>query len=251
MEKLPLHIRKMNDPFFEFNKTIIDATHDLVIAYKPNTAFYEALGTIGLHQLKLTCDYIKHTYPEVLIILDAKRADIGNTNQGYVTFAFDLLDADMITLHPYLGKEAMLPFLQRKDKGSIFLCKTSNTGSNEFQSLEVGNRPLYQHIAQEISEKWNENKNCLLVVGATYPNELKKVRELVGDMPILVPGIGAQGGDLQNTLDAGLTINHNGLIISSSREIIYAGNDSNFAEESRKKTEMLWTEMNTSSIPLH
>lgn len=221
-EKLPNSVSSLPHSQFEFNKTIIDATHDIVCCYKPNTAFYEARGADGITDLKMTCDYITENYPEVVILLDAKRADIGNTNKGYVSFAFDYLQADAITLHPYLGKEAIQPFLDRSDKGCIILCRTSNPGGGELQDLQINNEPLYMHIAKIVSQDWNGNNNCLLVVGATYPEELKKIRAVASDMTFLIPGIGAQGGDLENTLRSGLKQDKKGLIISSSRAIIFA-----------------------------
>lgn len=205
---------------FKFNKKIIDQTVDIVCAYKPNSAFYEAKGAKGIEELKKTFDYIRKKHSYVPIILDAKRADIGNTNEGYVKFAFEYLNADAITLHPYLGREALLPFLNQKAKGCFILCKTSNTGAGEFQN--IGN--LYLTVATNVFKEWNFNKNCGLVVGATYPKDLSKVRNIVKDMPILVPGIGAQGGDLEKTLKAGLTREKSGLIINSSRGIIFAEN---------------------------
>ena len=207
-----------------FNKTIIEATHDLVCSYKLNTAFYESIGHEGINALKDTCDYLVQKYPEIPIIVDAKRADIGNTNKGYVQFIFTYLRADAVTLHPYLGEEAIRPFLDCKDKGIIILCRTSNPGAGEFQDLLVDGKSLYKIVAENVANKWNTNKNCLLVVGATYPNELKEVRKIVGDMTLLVPGIGAQGGDLEATLKAGLNSKKQGLIINSSRGIIFAEN---------------------------
>lgn len=209
---------------FKFNKKIIDQTYDLVCAYKPNSAFYEAHGAKGIEELKKTFNYIQKNYPNIPTVLDAKRGDIGNTNEGYVKFAFDYLNADAITLHPYLGKEALNPFLEHKEKGCFILCKTSNPGSGEFQNFGENNNPLYLKVAKNVYENWNYNKNCCLVVGATYPRELAKIRKIVGNMIILVPGIGAQGGDLGKTLKAGLTKQKSGLIINSSRGIIFAEN---------------------------
>ncbi len=215
---------------FLFNKTIIEATHDLVCSYKLNTALYESIGHEGIKALKDTCDYLIKKYPEIPIIIDAKRADIGNTNNGYVQFVFTYLGADAVTVHPYLGEEAIRPFLQCKDKGIIILCRTSNPGAGEFQDLYLSDgrlqdrKLLYQIIAENVVNKWNANKNCLLVVGATYPDELREVRKIVGDMTILVPGIGAQGGDLEATLKAGLNSKKQGLMINSSRGIIFAKN---------------------------
>jgi len=232
--KLPASITSVENPIFEFNKAIIDATADLVCAFKPNSAFYEAYGTKGIKQLKLTTDYIKQRYPEVPIILDAKRADIGNTNDGYASFIFDYLAADAVTLHPYLGMEALEPFFSRKDKGLIILCRTSNPGAAEFQDLMIENMPLYQHIAHQVAKQWNDNNNCLLVVGATYPKEMKIIRGIVGqEMTLLVPGVGAQGGDVAATMQAGLGANGQGLIMSSSREILYASANEDFAEAAR------------------
>lgn len=216
LEKLPDHLKNDKTPQFTFNKAIIDATHDLVCAYKPNSAFYEARGAQGITELKMTCDYIREKYPEIVLILDAKRADIGSTNTGYVSFAFDWLGVDAITLHPYLGKDAILPFLERKEKGSIILCRTSNPGAGEFQDI------MYKTVAEHVVKEWNYNGNCALVVGATYPEELAIVRRIVGDMPILVPGVGAQGGDIEQTMKAGLDSKKAGLIINSSRNIIFA-----------------------------
>lgn len=214
-----------------FNKAIIDATSDIVFAYKPNTAFYEAQGAKGIESLKQTCEYIRKKDPESVIILDAKRADIGNTNLGYVDFAYKYLDTDAITLHPYLGREALSLFLDISDKGSIILCRTSNAGSSEFQD------DTFMRVASSVSQSWNQKGNCMLVVGATYPEEIAKVRQIVGDdMWFLVPGIGAQGGDLQKTLSGGLTRNNDGVIINSSRGIIFASSGDDFADAARQKT---------------
>lgn len=230
IDKLPLHLQSSDAPLFDFNKAIIDATAEFVCAYKPNSAFYEALGPSGIEQLKQTVDYINQTYPTIPTILDAKRADIGNTNEGYTAYAYDYLQADAITLHPYLGSEALEPFLRHKDKGQVILCRTSNPGAGEFQDSIVDNVPLYEHIAKNVRDTWNSNGNCLLVVGATYPTEMKSIRDIVGqDMIFLVPGIGAQGGDIGEVMKAGLGSNRRGLIISSSRDIMYAGNGEDFA----------------------
>ena len=201
---------------WEFNQKIIDQTNDLVCAYKPNFAFYEALGVKGWDNLKKTVEYLQRYHSGVVTIADAKRADIGNTNNGYATAIFDELKFDAVTVNPYFGKEALQPFLDRKDKGIIILCKTSNPGSGEFQDL------IWEKVAKNVTKEWNKNKHCLLVVGATYPAELKKVREIVGEMTLLVPGIGAQGGDVEKTVKAGLNSKKAGMIINSSRGIIFA-----------------------------
>lgn len=214
----------LDQHLFSFNKKIIDQTYDLVCAYKPNSAFYESYGNDGIKELKTTCDYIRKNYPEIPIILDAKRADIGSTNVEYAKYAFDWLEVDAITLHPYLGGEALLPFLNHKDKGCIILCRTSNPGGGEFQDLLVGDTPLYQIVVKKVVREWNKNKNCLMVVGATYPKELKEIRKIAGDMTFLVPGIGAQGADVEKTVRAGLNSKKQGLIINSSRAVIFSKN---------------------------
>lgn len=236
IDRIPAFFKSESDAQYLFNKAIINATHDLVCAYKPNSAYYEANGSEGIRALKMTCDYIRKQHPEIPIILDAKRADIGTTNEGYVHYAFDYLKADAITLHPYLGYEAIEPFLHHADKGCIILCKTSNPGAAEFQDLTINNEPLYQIVARKVSKEWNNNNNCMLVVGATYPQELAKVREIVGDMTLLVPGIGAQGGDVEKTLKAGLNSRGQGMIINSSRTILFASNGKDFAKKAREET---------------
>lgn len=215
---------KVSGSQFEFCKKIIDETNEFAAAYKLNSAFFEARGDQGWRELKQTIDYIKAKCPDIFTILDAKRADIGNTNNGYVTAIFDWLGFDAVTLHPYLGEEAVMPFLERKDKGSIILCRTSNLGASELQDLEVEGKPIWQIVAERVSEVWNKNGNCMLVVGATYPEEMKKIREITGEMTFLVPGIGAQGGDLGAVMKAGLNSEGLGLIINSSRGIIFADN---------------------------
>lgn len=243
--KLPQHIRESKQPFFTFNKAIINATHDLVCCYKPNSAFYEALGQKGIGELKKTCDYLQNTYPEIPIILDAKRGDIGSSNEGYVAYVFDYLGADAVTLHPYLGREALQPFLQRKEKGCIILCKTSNPGSGEFQDIVVQKQPLYKLLAKKIVREWNTNNNCLMVVGATYPQELSEVRKIAKNMTFLVPGIGTQGGDIGQAVRAGLTNKNDGIIIASTREIIYAASGKDFAQKARAKALEMQTMINT------
>ncbi len=238
--------RSREGALFTFGRAIVDATHDLVCAYKPNSAFYEAQGDEGLHALTKIVHYIKDTYPAIPVILDAKRADIGSTNLGYVTSAFDILDVDAITVHPYLGKEALAPFLARKEKGIIVLVKTSNPGSGEFQDLQVGEarEPLYQVVAKHVARYWNTNGNCAIVVGATYPTELQRIRTIVGDIPILIPGIGAQGGDVAATVHAGKDSRNWGIIINSSRSIIYASNEQDYGQAARSATIELNAEIN-------
>jgi len=234
------------DIIFDFNREIIEVTHDLVCAYKPNAAFYEAQGDQGLRALAKTVKHIKENYPDITVILDAKRADIGSTNNGYVQAAFDQLGVDAITIHPYLGKEAMQPFLDRQDKGIIVLARTSNPGAGEFQDLLVGQaqEPLYLAVARQVADSWNTNGNCAVVVGATYPRELAQIRDIVEDMPILIPGIGAQGGEVEATVNAGKDSRAQGMIINSSRGIIFASKGADFAATARKATEQLREEIN-------
>ena len=223
--------RAVEDALFHFNREIIDATHDLVCAYKPNAAFYEAQGEAGWRALFQTVGYVRETYPHIPVILDAKRGDIGSTNTGYVRSAFDYLGVDAITVHPYLGREALAPFLARREKGIIVLVRTSNPGAGEFQDLAVGpeQEPLYMVVARRVAQEWNSYGNCAIVVGATYPDELRRVRALVGDMPILIPGVGAQGGEVAATVRAGRDSRGWGMIISASRSIIFASRGSDFA----------------------
>jgi len=237
LEKTPSSIKKKKYSLFEFNKVIIKATADLVCAYKPNSAFYEAEGAWGIEQLKMTCDFLKKNYPEIPIILDAKRADIGSVNEGYVKYAFDYLGVDAITLHPYLGKEALEPFLEKKDKGFFILCKTSNPGAFELQNLIVGKKPIYQTIAQKVMKDWNKNNNCMLVVGATYPKELNTIRKIVGRMTLLVPGVGTQGGSIKEVVINGQNNQGKGIIINISRSIIYS-------KDPKKETEKIRQEIN-------
>lgn len=239
IDKIPHHLRSVQHPFFEFNKAIIDATHDLVCVFKPNSAFYEAQGPKGIEELHMTCEYLQQNYPEIPIILDAKRADIGSTNKGYVAFAYEYLKVDAITLQCYFGGESLKPFLDYADKGSIIMCKNSNPDSSEFQNLEIDGKPLYKVIAQHFAKKWNYNNNVMLVIGATYPDELSEVRNIVGDMTLLVPGVGAQGGDVEKTVKAGLNSQRKGMVINSSRGIIYAGSGEDFVLKAREEAQKL------------
>ncbi len=244
LDKIPQHVKKMYDGnirvSYQFNKAIVDATKDLVSAYKPNLAFYMSMGIDGIAALQNICRYIKENTPNVPIILDAKYGDIGNTNEHYAKFAFDYIGADAVTVHNYMGSEAMKPFLDRKDKGIIVLCKTSNGGSGEFQDAYVmidanRNKPMNEIVAATVVNKWNYNGNCMLVVGATYPKELKTIREIIGDMPILAPGIGKQGGAIDDVIANGMDSKGQGLIINSSRDIIFASSGKDFAEVARNK----------------
>jgi len=233
IERIPKRFQKSQTPQYDFNRWIIDQTHPYVSAYKPNTAFYEARGAQGWHELELTMTYLRHKHPDIFTVCDAKRADIGNTNQGYVQAIFDHLGFDAVTLQPYLGKEALQPFLDRADKGCIILCRTSNPGSGELQSLKTDGKPLWQLIAERVYSDWNTNNNCMLVVGATYPDELRQIRTLVGNMTLLIPGIGVQGGHLEATVKYGVNRNGMGIMINSSRGIIFSDDPAQAARELR------------------
>jgi orotidine-5'-phosphate decarboxylase len=245
MDMLPKRLRSVDGPFFTFNKAIIDAVAEVICAFKPNSAFYEARGADGIAELKQTCDYIREKYPELPIILDFKRGDIGNTNNHYTKFAFDYLQVDAVTVQPYQGRQAVQPFLDRKDKGIMVLCRTSNPGSEEFQDLIVNGHKMYLEVAQNVRDEWNANGNCQLVVGATDPEAMAEIRQLAGDdMVFLVPGLGAQGGEPGPTVKAGLNKASTGLIINSSRDIIYASDGQDFAEAARSAATSARDEIN-------
>jgi orotidine-5'-phosphate decarboxylase len=228
-------------PILDFNKAIIEATKDLVCAYKLNMAFYEAAGLKGMEALEKTIQVIPK---DIVIILDGKRNDIGNTAQKYAQSLFETLKADAVTVNPYLGKDGVAPFLEYKDKCSFILCRTSNPSAGDFQDLVVSHAPLYQIVARKIRE-WNGNENCGAVVGATYPEELKTVRAILGEsIPILIPGVGKQGGDVEQTVRNGTNSKKEMALINSSREIIFAGDKPDFAEQSRRKAEAVRDEIN-------
>ena len=229
--RLPAHLRESDTGVLDFCKAIVDRTHDLVCAYKPQIAYFA--DDAREDQLRAVIAYIKATYPHIPVILDAKRGDIGSTAERYAREAFDRYQADAVTINPYMGHDSAKPFLERAEKGVIVLCRTSNPGGAEFQDLLVDGQPLFERVAVNIAEHWNENNNCGLVLGATWPEQMARVRSLVGDLPFLVPGIGAQGGDVEAVLNAGLTERKNGLIINSARGIIFAGDDENFASTAR------------------
>ena len=232
--KFPAHLKGRPDAVFEFCSAIVDATADLVCTYKPQIAHFAALRAEETLERLIAHIHAKH--PGVPVILDAKRGDIGSTAQHYVTEAFDRYGADAVTLNPYMGRDSVQPFLDRADKGVILLCHTSNPGAADLQDLDVGGKPLYQHVAQIIAHDWNTHGNCVLVTGATWPEQLAQVRALVGDVPLLVPGIGAQGGDVEAVVRNGRTQAGTGLMISSSRAILYAGNGEDFAQAARNAT---------------
>jgi orotidine-5'-phosphate decarboxylase len=234
IQKMPQKFRDETLPLSErlilFNKALIDATEEYVCCYKPQSAFYEQYGVEGLLALSETIAYIHERYSDIPVLLDAKRGDVGNTAAAYATTVFDVMKADGVTINPYLGKDSVEPFLKREEKGIIILAKTSNPGSGDFQNKLIDGMPMYEYVATTVFEKWNSRNNCGLVVGATYPEELKKVREIVHDMPLLIPGIGAQGGSIEETVTNGKDSNGTGMIISSSRAILYASSGTDFAE---------------------
>jgi orotidine-5'-phosphate decarboxylase len=242
IERLPAHIAGEPSPIFQFNKAIIDATADLVCAYKPQYAHYAAYEAED--QLERTIEYIHRSYPGVLAILDAKRGDVGSTAEKYAIEAFERYGADAVTVNPYLGGDSLEPFLRYEDKGIIVLCRTSNPGARDLQDLDVGGRKLFEVVAQLAATRWNSRGNCLLVVGATCPQELAQVRAIAGNMPFLVPGVGAQGGDIRQVVQSGQTASGTGLIVSSSRAILHASTGVDFATAARAATVALRNEIN-------
>ena len=229
---------------FEFNKAIIDATADLVCAYKPNIAFYEAMGSAGLDALKRTRDYIPGEIP---VIVDAKRGDIGNTAKAYARGLFDYFNFDATTANPYLGLDSLEPFIQYRDRGVFILCRTSNAGAMDFQSLSIKTegspKMLFEIVAEKVNE-WNVNGNLGLVVGATYPEELKLMRERYPEMPLLIPGVGTQGGELMQVVRCGVDTGRQKTIINSSRQILYASKGRDFAEAAGKAARELRDKIN-------
>jgi len=232
--RFPEHLRSHPDGIVEFSRAIIDATADLACAFKPQIAYFAALG--AERQLETICSYIRAKYPQIPLILDAKRGDIGATAHQYAREAFERYGADAVTVNPYMGFDSVEPYMGWEDRGVIVLCRTSNAGGSDLQFLDVGGQPLYQHVARLVADKWNRNGQCALVVGATFPEEIAQVRAIVGDMPLLVPGIGAQGGDVEATVGAGRTAAGTGMMINSSRAILYAKTEAgeDFAAAARR-----------------
>ena len=229
-EKLPLHLRerRIDEAFTEFCIAIIDATAAYACAFKPQIAYFAAHRAEAA--LETIIQYSRTHYPHIPVILDAKRGDIGSTAEQYAIEAFERYRADAVTVNPYMGFDSVQPYLAYPDKGVIILCRTSNAGGSDLQFLQVGNTPLYQVVAHKVAHEWNTSGQCALVVGATFPNEIKEVRDIVGDMPLLIPGMGAQGGDLAATMQAGQTSMGTGVMINSSRAIIYASTGEDFAQ---------------------
>ncbi len=240
--RLPQHLAATPRPLFEFGRAIVDATADLVCAFKPQIAYYAAARAEA--ELEMTIAHIRKHHPAIPVILDAKRGDIGSTAEMYAREAFERYGADAVTVNPYLGSDALAPFLAHADKGVIVLCRTSNPGAREVQDLDSGGRTLYEVIAEKAARDWNANGNVILVVGATYPEELARIRAIVGEMPILVPGVGTQGGDVAAVVANGATADGTGLIISSSRAVLYAGGGEDYAEAARTAAQKLRDEIN-------
>lgn len=234
-ERIPLDVFGAGgrDPVVTFCARIVELTAEYACAFKLNTAFFEARGSAGWSEMESVMSMLHQQCPDHFLICDAKRADIGNTNRGYVQAVFDGLGADAITLHPYLGAEALAPFLEREDKASIVLCRTSNAGAGELQDLVVHGKRLWEHTAARVAGSWNARGNCMLVVGATWPDEMRRIREIAPEMTFLVPGVGAQGGDIEKTVQAGLRADGKGLVISSSRAIMYADDPAAVARDTR------------------
>jgi len=227
--RFPAHLQGQPDGIVRFCKAIIDATADLACAFKPQIAYFAALRAED--QLEAICNYLRSSYPQIPVVLDAKRGDIGATAEQYAREAFERYGADAVTVNPYMGFDSVAPYLEWQDRGVIILCRTSNPGGSDLQFLNAGGKPIYQHVAQLVAEKWNTNGQCGLVVGAAFPDELAQVRRIVGDMPLLVPGIGAQGGDIHATVNAGKTAQGTGMMINSSRAILYAKADEQAGED--------------------
>jgi orotidine-5'-phosphate decarboxylase len=234
INKFPAELAGQPDAIFQFCKAIVDATADTACSFKPQIAYFAALRAED--QLEAICRYIKTTYAHIPIILDAKRGDIGATAEQYAREAYERYDADAVTVNPYMGFDSVAPYMEWKERGVIVLCRTSNAGGSDLQFLNVDGKPLYQHVAALVADKWNTNGQAALVVGATFPNELAQVRSIIGDMPLLVPGVGAQGGDVQATVTSGKTANGTGMMINSSRAILYAKSvgDESYAHAARR-----------------
>lgn len=241
LAKIPSHLLTEEDPIFEFNKQIIDATHSYAVAYKPNTAFYEAYGIKGWQSLQKTIDYLNENYPEIFTIADAKRGDIGNTSTMYAKAFFEDMNFDAVTVAPYMGSDSVEPFLNFQNKTTILLALTSNKGGLDFQGLDAGDFPLYQQVLKTATG-WKNSENLMFVVGATKAAYFETIRKIVPDHFLLVPGVGAQGGNLLNVCKYGMNKDC-GLLINSSRGIIYAGNDENFAEAAKAEAQKLQAEM--------
>jgi len=243
LDRIPTYLLSEKDPVFSFNKAIIDATHEYCVAYKPNIAFYEALGVDGWKALRKTINYLHSEYPDLYTIADAKRSDIGNTSRMYAKAFFDDLGFDSITVAPYMGKDSVEPFLEFTNKHTILLALTSNEGAFDFQTLEAKGEELYKTVIKT-SKEWTNSENLMYVVGATKAEYLAEIRKIIPENFLLVPGVGAQGGSLEEVCKYGITKDV-GLLVNSSRKIIYASDSSNFAEIAGAKAEAMQNQMAT------
>jgi orotidine-5'-phosphate decarboxylase len=235
LNRIPAHLKDQDNPVLEFNRQIISATKDLCVAYKPNLAFYEALGSQGWEILKATIAAVPSQVP---VILDAKRGDIGNSSRMYVRALFDEPGGDAVTVSPYLGEDSLAPFFENKEKFAFVLALTSNPSSQDFQFLEINGRPLYHHVAEAV-QKWNKHDNLGLVVGASHPDKIREMRDLSGNLPFLIPGVGAQGGDLEASARYGTDNGKSIALINVSRSVIYASDGVDFEEKAREEVQNL------------
>jgi orotidine-5'-phosphate decarboxylase len=243
LDKIPKHLLQSEDPIFAFNKAIIDATHHLCVAYKPNTAFYEAYGIKGWKALEKTINYINEKHPEIFTIADAKRGDIGNTSSMYAKAFLEDLGFDSITVAPYMGKDSVEPFLAVENKHTIILALTSNQGAFDFQTIKVNGQELYKQVIT-VSKSWKNSENLMYVVGATKAEYLVEIRQIIPDSFLLVPGVGAQGGSLEEVCKYGMNANV-GLLVNSSRGIIYASNGEDFANTAKQNAKVIQQQMET------
>jgi orotidine-5'-phosphate decarboxylase len=257
VSRLPKMLLGKDDPQFEFNKAIVELTADIVCCYKPNSAFYESQGSKGIQSLQATVNFIRSFAPDVPVILDAKRGDIGSSNDCYAEYVFDVVGAHAVTVHPFLGAESAEPFTRRSERGVFVLCRTSNPGAADLQDLTVKTddgaigRSLYEIVAMQVRDKWNSGHNCGLVTGATYPKELESIRQIAPDLPLLIPGIGVQGGSLEQTLAAAALPNGAPVVINSSRAIIFASAARDFAERAREEAVALDVAIRSLRYPIN
>ncbi len=234
--RYPARIADARDATERFCREIVDATADIACAFKPQIAYFASIGQE--HALENICRYIRETYPDVTLILDSKRADIGSTAEHYAREAFDRYSAHAVTVNPYMGTDSVQPFFDHPgDGGIIVLCRTSNPGGDDFQSLVADGAPIYTHVARRVADEWSQLGECGLVVGATYPTELADVRSIVGDLPLLVPGVGAQGGDAGTVMEHGSSATGRGMIVNSARAVLYASNGDDFADAARAEAQ--------------
>jgi orotidine-5'-phosphate decarboxylase len=240
--RFPAHLQERPEAIFEFCRAIVDATADLACAFKPQIAYFASMRAED--QLERLIAHVRARHPGVPVILDAKRGDIGSTAEHYAREAFERYTAHAVTLSPYMGSDSIEPYLAYPDRGAFLLCRTSNSGGNDLQMLDVGTERLFERVARMTASTWNRNGQLGLVVGATFPEELARVRALVGDMPLLVPGIGAQGGDIEASVRAGQTATGVGMVVNSSRAILYAGAGEDFADKARAAAQATRDEIN-------